>query len=85
VATFKILYWQEIPSQIFAEDEAEEVSVPLAAKFMEYIETAAMKRGLSGVDDYLAQWKWSEEQSRDGTAHEVAQALKRELEANTHW
>jgi hypothetical protein len=85
MATYKILYWQEIPSQIFAADDQTEVSLPLAAKFMQHIEAAAMKRGLTGADDYLAQWRWSDVAQRDGTAQEVAQALKQELEEQTNW
>lgn len=85
MTTYKILYWQEIPSQIVAEDEENAVRVPLADKFMELIETAAMSRGLAGSDDYLAQWKWSDSRERDGTAEAVAQALKAELESKTDW
>lgn len=85
MATYKILCWQEIPSQIAAQDDDNEVSVPLADKFMELIEAAAMSRGLAGSDDYLAQWNWSDSQDRDGTAEEVARALKAELESKTDW
>jgi hypothetical protein len=85
MATYKILYWQEIPSQIKAEDDAEDVTLPMPPKFMERIDLMAAKRGLGGVDDYLAQWQWSEEQDRDGTAAEVAEAVKAELEAAAGW
>jgi hypothetical protein len=85
VATFKVLYWQEFPSQIVAEDAENEVSLPLAEKFMDLIEAAAMSRGLAGADNYLAQWKWGDEQQREGTAEDVAQAVKAELEAKADW
>jgi len=39
---------------------------------------------LQSADDYLAQWKWGEEEEREGSAHEVAEAVKAELEA-TGW
>jgi hypothetical protein len=81
MAIYKILFWQEIPTQIKTEDEAEEVTVMLDDKFMAYVDVLAAKRGLQSTDDYLAQWKWSEEQEREGSAHEVAEALKAELEA----
>jgi hypothetical protein len=83
VAIYKILYWQEIPSQIKAEDDEEEVSLPLDPKFMERIDRLAGERGLQQSDDYLAQWKWSEEEERAGSAREVAEAVKRELEAGS--
>lgn len=81
MATYKILYWQEIPSQIKAEDDTEDVSLELDGKFMEHIDKVAAQRGMQNADDYLAQWKWSEEKEREGTAREVAEAVKAELEA----
>jgi hypothetical protein len=85
MATYRILYWQEIPSQIRAEDESGDVSVQLPPKFMVRIDALAAARGLEGADDYLAQWRWSEEEERDGSAREVADALYRELEAQADW
>jgi hypothetical protein len=81
MTTYKILYWQEIPTQIKAEDESEDVNVALDGKFMAQVDILAAKRGLQASDDYLAQWKWSEEEEREGSAREVAEALKAELEA----
>ena len=85
MATYKILYWQEIPTQIKAEDDEDEVTLPLAAKFMERVDQLAVQRGLQDADDYLAQWKWSEAEERDGSAQEVAENVRAELEANAHW
>ena len=81
MTTYKILYWQEIPTQIKAEDESEDVTVMLDDKFMAQVDILAAKRGLQAADDYLAQWKWSEEEEREGSAREVADAVKAELEA----
>jgi len=85
VATYRILYWQEIPSQIRATDDLDEVTVQLHSRFMERIDQLAAQRGLQGTDDYLAQWHWSDEQERDGAAEDVARALERELEADADW
>lgn len=82
MAIYRILYWQDIPSQIRVEDdEGDELNVPLSPRFQERIDAEASRRGLSGNDDYLAQWHWGEEQERDGAAEEVAEALRSELEA----
>ena len=81
MATYRILYWQEIPSQIKAEDDAEDVTLPMDSRFMERIDIEAARRGLQAQDDYLAQWRWSEEEEREGSAREVAEAVKAELEA----
>ena len=85
MATYKILYWQEIPSQIKAEDDSDDVTLPLDPRFMERIDRLAAQRGLQGSDDYLAQWRWSDEQERDGSAEDVARAIKSELEADAGW
>ena len=81
MTTYKILYWQEIPTQIKAEDEADDVTVMLDGRFMAQVDILAAQRGLQSTDDYLAQWEWSEEHEREGTAREVSEAVKAELEA----
>jgi hypothetical protein len=85
MATYKILYWQEIPSQIKAEDDEQDITLPLPAKFMERIDLMAAKRGLQGADDYLAQGQWSEEEEREGSAADVAEAVMAELEEKAGW
>lgn len=85
MATYRILYWLEIPSQIKATDDLDEVTVQLDSRFMERIDQLAAQRGLQATDDYLAQWHWSDEQQREGTAEEVAHAVKHELEADADW
>jgi len=81
MTTYKVLYWQEIPTQIKAEDESDDVTLELDPKFMLQVDILAAKRGLQSADDYLAQWKWSDEEEREGSAQEVAEAVKVELEA----
>lgn len=81
MALYQILYWQDIPSQIKAWDDFDEIKIDLGTRFADRIDRAAQSQGLTSTDDYLAQWKWSDEQERAGTAQEVADALKKELEA----
>ena len=79
MATYKILYWQEIPSQIKAEDDAgnDVDAASSTAKFIERIDRSPPQRGLQGTDDYLAQWKWSDEAgTRRARREEVAEAVK---------
>ena len=85
MATYKILYWQEIPTQVKAEDAADEITLALPAKFMEQIDRLAAQRGLQQADDYLAQWRWSEEEEREGSAQDVVQAVVADLEAQADW
>jgi len=81
MATYKVLYWQEVPSQIKAEDDSDDVTLQMPDRFQERIDMLAAQRGLQDTDSYLAQWKWSEEEDRDGSAQDVAEAVCAELEA----
>jgi len=85
MATYKVLYWQEVPSQVKAEDDQDEVNLPMPPRFMERVDRLAMQRGLQGSDDFLEQWHWRDEEDRDGSAREVAEAVVAELEAGTDW
>ncbi|HZZ27172.1 MAG TPA: virulence factor [Pirellulales bacterium] len=86
MATYRVLFWQEVPSQIKVEDEhGNEVNLPLDQKFQERIDVLAAQRGLQGSDDYLAQWHWTDEMDRSGTAQEVADALIAEFDAQANW
>jgi 5-methyltetrahydrofolate--homocysteine methyltransferase len=85
-STYKVLYWQEVPSQVRAEDDAgNDVSVELPPKFAQRIDSLAQKRGITGADAYTAEWKWSDEQERDGSAQDVVAAVIAELEAKADW
>ncbi|HEY4611854.1 MAG TPA: virulence factor [Bacteroidota bacterium] len=80
MATYQILYWQQIPSQVKAWDDFDEVRLELPVRFTARIDQAAQTQGLTQTDDYLSQWRWGDEQERAGAANEVAQAVKKELE-----
>jgi hypothetical protein len=81
MASYRVLYWQEVPSQIKAEDDETDVTLQMPDRFQERIDKLAAERGLAGADDYLAQWRWSEDEDRDGSAQAVAEAVRDELEA----
>jgi len=81
MASYQILYWQNLPSQVKAWDDFDEVKVELSARFATRIDQVAQARGLTSTDDYLAQWRWGEVAEREGSAAEVADAVRQELEA----
>ena len=83
MTSYRILFWQEVPTQIKADDGVDEVTLPLSPKFLERIDQLAGQRGLQQSDGYLAQWNWSEDEEREGSAQEVAEAVRAELE--TQW
>ncbi len=81
MATYKILYWKEIPTQIRVEDESDTVTAALDDRFLKLVDAQAMREGAADSDAFLAAWHWGDEEERDGSAHEVAEALKAEIEA----
>jgi len=80
MANYQILYWKDIPTQVKAWDDFDEIKVELDPKFMVKVDRVAQTEGLTETDDYLAQWSWSEEDEREGTPEEVGQAVKLEIE-----
>lgn len=77
---YQILYWQDIPSEVKAWDDFDEVKINLPERFIARIDAAAQRQGLIQQDTYTAQLRWSEAAERPGTPREVAEAVRRELE-----
>jgi 5-methyltetrahydrofolate--homocysteine methyltransferase len=77
---FQILYWQEIPSQIKAWDDFDEIKMDMPTRFADRIDASAQKQGLISQDAYSAHYRWSEISERAGSPQEAAEALKKELE-----
>ncbi len=80
MAHYQILRWQEVPSQVKVWDDFDEVRLELPPRFMARIDQQAQSQGLTGTDDYLNQWKWSEPEERKGSVSDVADAICKELE-----
>jgi DUF1680 family protein len=80
MASYQILFWQNIPSQVKAWDDFDEIKVELEERFAARIDQAAQSQGLTHADGYLAQWTWSQTEERRGSPEEVANAVKEELE-----
>jgi 5-methyltetrahydrofolate--homocysteine methyltransferase len=78
---FQILHWQNIPSQVKAWDDFDEIKLDMPSRFAERIDASAQRQGFIQADAYLAHLRWSDEAERPGTPQEVAEAVKKELEA----
>ncbi len=78
---FQVLYWQDLPSEIKAWDDFDEVKISLPARFAERIDASAQKQGFIQADSYMAHLRWGDIVERAGSPDEVAQAVKSELEA----
>lgn len=79
--TYQIVYWRDIPAQVKVKAGRQRASKPLTDRFQEAIDAAAMRAGLFGTDDYLAEWRTVEAGEREGEAEAVAGAVAAELEA----
>lgn len=80
MARYQILSWRNLPAQVRAEDDHDEITLELDPRAMQRIDATAMRMGLQGTDEYLEHWTWSEPEERSGSAQDVAESLKRELE-----
>src|SRR5215469_65741 len=78
---YQILYWQDIPSEVKAWDDFDEVKMSLPEKFVIRIDASAQKQGLISQDAYSAQLRWGETVERAGSPREVAEAICNELAA----
>jgi methylmalonyl-CoA mutase cobalamin-binding domain/chain len=78
---YQILYWQDLPSQVKAWDDFDEVKVDLPSPFPDRIDALAQKLGLAKGDDYINQLRWGDELERKGSPSEVIAAVCQELSA----
>jgi len=81
MAKFQVIYWRDIPAQIKGKEGRRRIGRPLSTRFQVAIDEAAMQAGLSGSDDYLAEWRNGDWQEHDGNAEELLDGLLAELEA----
>lgn len=63
MADVQVTYWRDIPSLVAAREGDQVVKVPLAQRFQEAIDEAAMRLGDTDADAYLAGWVRSDWES----------------------
>lgn len=52
-----VIHWRDIPAQVTASDGDRTARAALDERFQLAIDDAAMQAGLTGADDYLAEWR----------------------------
>lgn len=60
MANLTILYWRDIPSQVVVKAGRASAKRELPERFIKAIDSAAMRSGASGTDEYLAAWRRGE-------------------------
>ena len=82
MARVKVMYWKEIPVQIKAEDEWEEISIMLDDRFQQAVDSISMYDGSSGSEDYMAAWQWGTDIEVLGDARDAAQEVAERFNDN---
>jgi 5-methyltetrahydrofolate--homocysteine methyltransferase len=77
----QILYWQDIPSEVKAWDDFDEVKLSLPEEFAVRIDASAQKQGLISQDAYSEHLRWGDVTERAGSPREVAERVCKELAA----
>jgi len=80
VTDYQVTYWRDLPSMVVVRDGDDVTKSPLAPRFQEAIDEAAMRLGDTGADDYLAGWTRGGWTSAEGGPTEVAERVVADLE-----
>jgi hypothetical protein len=81
VTEVQVVFWRGIPAQVKARQERTRAARVLTPRFQDAIDQAAMRAGLTGTDEYLAEWRASEWEERDGSPQQAADRRAAEVEA----
>lgn len=66
-----IVFWRDIPAQVIVGKGRRAQKQPLAERFEQAIDRAAMKIGSTDTDAYLAEWRKADPYVVDGDAAEI--------------
>lgn len=76
-----IVFWRDIPAQVIVGKGRRGAKRPLAERFEQAIDRAAMKVGAQDTDAYLAEWRKAAPYQVEGDPAEIAEAEASRLEA----
>ena len=79
MAEYQVLYWRNIPTQVRVYQGKRPLSRELPGKFQKLIDQIAMNEGLTGTDDYLDQWHWTNRIKSNGQPEEILEKVILEL------
>ena len=75
-----IVYWRDIPAQVIVGKGRRGAKKPLAERFEQAIDRAAMKIDASDTDAYLAEWRKADPYEMEGDPAEIVVAEAARLE-----
>jgi hypothetical protein len=77
--TLTIIWWRDIPAQVVAKDGRRASKVVLHPRFQVAIDKAAVKAGKRAMDDYIGEWRKTQQPCGDDletVANEEASRLE---------
>ena len=77
---YQVTSWRDLPSLVVAREGEQVTKAPLAARFQEAIDEAAMRLGETSSEAYLEGWTRSEWTPAEGTGTEVCDRVVAQLE-----
>jgi hypothetical protein len=81
MASYQVLSWKHIPSQVKAWEGDQQAKVMLPDRFQAAIDAYAMKDGSTDMDAYLDGFAWGPVKERPGAPEAVLAAVIAELDA----
>ncbi len=81
MASYQVLSWKHIPSQVKAWEGDQQAKAMLPGRFQAAIDAYAMKDGSTDMDAYLEGWSRGPVEERGGTPEQVINAVVEELTA----
>jgi hypothetical protein len=78
---YQVTSWRELPSLVTARNGDDVAKVPMAPRFQEAIDEAAMRLGDTSSDDYLAGWQRGPWGPGEGDPATLAAQVASELDA----
>jgi hypothetical protein len=81
VATYQVMFWKHIPSQVKAWEGETQVKRMMPDRFQVAIDAFSMREGSTEMDAYLEGWHWGPVDERAGRPDEVLEAVIAELDA----
>ena len=81
MASYQVLSWKHIPSQVKAWEGDQQAKAMLPDRFQAAIDAYAMKDGSTDMDAYLDGFAWGPVEERPGAPEAVLAAVIAELDA----
>ena len=81
MATLTVIWWRDIPAQVLARDGRRASKVVLHPRFQVAIDKAASRAGKRAYNDYIEEWRRTQQRCGEDIDREVAAEAER-LEAD---